>query len=112
MAETLVEYEFRWQEAWQENIKTTKQRLSASLIARHPKTGKLFVNFDPHISLLIREAKILDRLEMDIPEDARMLILREKKLKEYFDELKFILEVSNPVTPSSCRIRTLLPRDP
>lgn len=94
MAETLVEYELRWHQAWIESVEATIQGLNCNLISRHTQSGKLSVNFDPSIAQLIREAKIMDRMDMDIPECCRIVFLRGKKLKRCYDELKFVLDVS------------------
>ena len=52
----------------------------------------LFVNFDREILQLIREAKSLQRMCLNVPESARMVLLQEEKLKLYFNELKFALK--------------------
>lgn len=44
----------------------THTGLQATLIIRHPDDSKLYVNFDPEILQLIREAKCLDRLGIHI----------------------------------------------
>lgn len=60
---------------------------------RNPSTGKLSINFDGDIARLIREAKIMERMDMEIPDSGRIVFLREKKLKRCYDELKFVLDV-------------------
>lgn len=86
---------------WINSVEATAQGLNCNLIVRNPSTGKLSVNFDADIARLIREAKILDRMDMEIPDSGRIVFLREKKLKRCYDELKFVLDVSpSPVTCS------------
>mgnify|MGYP002393457647 CR=1 FL=1 len=48
---------------------------------RHPVTGKMEVNFDNEILQLIRETKWLLRLGLEVPEDAKMVLLQEEKFK-------------------------------
>lgn len=43
-----------------------KAGLQATLIIRHPDDGKLYVNFDQEIMQLIREAKCLDRMGIEV----------------------------------------------
>lgn len=46
------------------------------MIIRHPDDGKLYVNFDQEILQLIREAKILDRMGIEIPEAAKIALFQ------------------------------------
>jgi dynein heavy chain len=55
------------------------------------ETGKLYVNFDREIFQLIREAKCLVKLEVAIPEGAKMILLQEEKFKSYYNDLKYML---------------------
>ena len=50
----------------------------ATLIIRHPDDGKLYVNFDQEILQLIREAKILDRMGIEIPESAKIALFQAR----------------------------------
>lgn len=58
-----------------------------------PNLGKLLVNFDKEILSLMREAKWLQRLDIAIPETARMVLLQEEKFKHYFNQLTYSLKV-------------------
>ncbi|KFH02717.1 putative dynein gamma chain, flagellar outer arm [Toxoplasma gondii VAND] len=91
VAATLVEFELRWHQAWKESVPACKAGLQAPLLARHASSGQLFVNFDPDLVQLLREAKALDRLRLDLPEDAKIVLLRERKLKKYYEDLTFVL---------------------
>ena len=98
VARTLVAFEYLWYEAWCRSVETSKAGLQATLIIRHPDTQRLYVNFDPEILQLIREAKCLSRLGIDVPEAARVVMLQEDKFKNYFQELSYLLsEYSNVV---------------
>ena len=76
----------------EESVDQAKAGLQATLIIRHPQTGKLFVNFDREILQLIREAKCLRRIGVEIPEAAKMVLLQEDKFKSYYNELKYALD--------------------
>jgi len=87
----LIEFETLWVRAWCDSIEGAKAGLLASLIVRHPRTGKLFVNFDHEILKLIRDSKCLQRMQGDIPESAKMVLLQEDKFKFYHAQLKYVL---------------------
>jgi dynein heavy chain, axonemal len=103
VARTLVAFEYLWYQAWVESIESAKAGLQATLIIRHPDDGKLYVNFDAEILQLIREAKCLSRIGVDIPESARMVLLSEDKFKSYYNDLSFILKeyarISSKIIP-------------
>ena len=61
------------------------------MIIRHHKDNKLYVNFDLETLTLIREAKCLIRLGIEIPELAQIVVSKEQQLKIYYSELLFIL---------------------
>ncbi|KAL0622515.1 Dynein heavy chain 8, axonemal [Plecturocebus cupreus] len=55
--------------------------LQATLFVRHPETGKLLVNFDPKILEVVRETKCMIKMKLDVPEQAKILLKLESKLK-------------------------------
>lgn len=91
VARTLVAFEYIWYQAWVQYIDTAKAGLQATLIIRHPEDNKLYVNFDPEILQLLREAKCLDRMGIEIPEAAKIVLLQEEKFKNYYNELQYAL---------------------
>ncbi|CAM9666191.1 unnamed protein product, partial [Choristocarpus tenellus] len=100
VARTLVAFEYMWYDAWCKSVDMAKAGLAATLIIQHPQTGGLYVNFDPEILQLIREAKCLSRMGVSIPEPAKMVLLQEEKFKEYFNELKHALQEFQRVAQS------------
>ena len=62
--------------------------LQATLLVRHPDTGKLYVNFDPLIVELIRETDCMMKMGLEIPISARILFQRRDHLKSTEDKLK------------------------
>jgi dynein heavy chain len=91
VARTLVAFEYLWYEAWCKSVESSKAGLQATLIIRHPNNRKLYVNFDQEILQLIRETKCLDRMGIDVPTNARMVLLQEDKFKSYYNELRYLL---------------------
>ena len=91
VAKTLVAFEYLWYQAWVQSIDQAKAGLQATLIIRHPDDGKLYVNFDQEILQLIREAKCLDRMGIEIPDGARIVLFQEDKFKNYHNELHWAL---------------------
>ena len=91
VARALIEYETLWHHAWCKSIDAAKAGLQASLIVRHPKSGRLFVNFDREILQLMRETKCMQRIGIEVPESSKMVLLQEEKFKRYFHELLFAL---------------------
>jgi dynein heavy chain len=49
------------------------------------------VNFDQEILQLIRESKCLDRMGVDVPDGARIVLFQEDKFKNYHNELHWAL---------------------
>mmetsp|Transcript_13743 Transcript_13743/g.31844 ORF Transcript_13743/g.31844 Transcript_13743/m.31844 type:complete len:4493 (+) Transcript_13743:136-13614(+) len=92
VARALIEFETLWHHAWCKSIDAAKSGLQATLIVRHSRTGKLFVNFDREILQLIRETKCLQRISIDVPESAKMVLLQEDKFKSYYNQLSFALK--------------------
>ena len=51
---------------------------------RHPEDqNMLLVNFDPYIFEVIKEAEYMMKLDLDIPESARVLVHERDRLKAY-----------------------------
>ena len=82
--------------------------LHATLIICNKKNGKLFVNFDSEIFQLIREAKCLVKLGIDIPEEAKIVLLQEETFKAYYNDLKFMLSEYERITARIIPVTTKL----
>ena len=130
VARTLVAFEFLWYKAWVQAIDQAKTGLQATLIIRHPDDNKLYVNFDHEILQLIKEAKCLDRMGIEVPENAKialfqvrqrkistlsailtnsfLLFLQEEKFKTFYTELHWALteydEILAEVVPVTAMI--------
>ena len=91
VARTLVAFEYLWYKAWTESIETSRAGLQATLIIRHPEDSKLYINLDPEILQLIREARCLDRIGIEVPEVARIILYQEESIKIRFETLTDML---------------------
>jgi dynein heavy chain len=107
LARTLIEFETLWFQAWQRSTDQAKKGLRSRLIVSDPSNNnKLFVNFDHGVLTLMREAKHLQLMGFEIPNSARVVLLLEEKLKNYYNEINYALSVYNRVlglVPLVCR---------
>lgn len=92
LGKQLTVYEMWYYQNWCSDIEKSKAALQATLIIRHDELKKFLVNFDPEIMQLIREAKCMDRVGIEIPESARIILLQEEKFKMYYNELTYVLK--------------------
>lgn len=66
---------------WFRAVEAAKSGLHASLLVKHPESGDLFVNFDPQIMELIQEAKCLQAMGLEIPREAKELVVKEETIR-------------------------------
>ncbi len=85
----LFKFEQLWMDAWENTIEQAKSGLKVTLLVK--VDDKFFVNFDREILQLIREMRWLMRLGVEIPENAKMVLLQEQKFKYYNNQLWHIL---------------------
>ncbi|XP_064365601.1 dynein axonemal heavy chain 8 [Dromaius novaehollandiae] len=81
IAYVLVEFEVLYHNAWVKEISQLQYALQATLLVRHPKTGKFLVNFDPKIQEIVRETKCMIKLGLEVPEQAKRIVKIENNLK-------------------------------
>ncbi|EMP24496.1 Dynein heavy chain 8, axonemal [Chelonia mydas] len=77
----LVEFEVLYHMAWVKEISQLQYALQATLLVRHPETGKLLVNFDPKILEIVRETKCMIKMGLEVPEQAKRVVKMENVLK-------------------------------
>lgn len=75
---TLFQFEYLWKQKWISDIDRARSGLQATLIIRHHEDNKVYVNFDIETLTLIRETKCLARIGVEIPENAKIVLYREK----------------------------------
>uniref|UniRef100_A0A8C8RGD8 Dynein axonemal heavy chain 8 n=1 Tax=Pelusios castaneus TaxID=367368 RepID=A0A8C8RGD8_9SAUR len=77
----LVEFEVLYHMAWVKEISQLQYALQATLLVRHPETGKFLVNFDPKILEIVRETKCMIKMGLEVPEQAKRVVKVENNLK-------------------------------
>ena len=87
VASALIEFETLWHEGWCDSIEICKAGLQATLLTKHNHNPNMFANFDPEILQLIREAKVLMQLGLDVPENARIVLMQDVKFKSLFGQI-------------------------
>lgn len=99
IARALVEYEIEEKRRWENSIEKAKEGLSMPLLMRDKKANNmLFVNLDPDIMNLIREAKCMSKMGIEIKESAKIVLLQEEKFKLYYNELDYLLKECERIT--------------
>lgn len=68
-------------------MEVVKSGLQSSLLVRHHETKELFVNFDPQILTLIREAECMARLNLEVPASAIDLRAKQNSLKDNYNAM-------------------------
>jgi len=92
IAQAFVAYEVLWGRAWQKAVEAAKVSINATVIVVHPEDGNLYVNFDLALLQVMREAKCMRPLGVDIPELVADMMLREATIKNYAARLSFLLD--------------------
>jgi dynein heavy chain len=97
VAAVLIEYELLYYRTWLRQVEIVMSGVHASLIVKNQETNEYLINFDPEIITLIRETECMNRLKLEIPQDAENLVMRQEIFKQHYDRLKvlfleFILE--------------------
>eukprot|EP00043_Microstomoeca_roanoka_P013217 m.129292 g.129292 ORF g.129292 m.129292 type:complete len:4796 (-) comp15694_c0_seq1:72-14459(-) len=109
LGHVLLEYELLHHRAWWKAVDASQSGLNSSLLVRHPDTGALLVNLDPQLPQVIRETKIMQKLNLEIPESAKLLCIQEDRLAQQKNQLQLMIEEYNRVfarVPE--RVETLL----
>ena len=68
-------------------MEVVKSGFQSSLLVRHPETKELYVNFDPQILTLIREAECMARLNLEVPAAAVDLRAKQNMLKQNYNAM-------------------------
>ncbi|GCB63443.1 hypothetical protein scyTo_0004418 [Scyliorhinus torazame] len=97
VARVLLEYEVLYHRAWMQQMDTVQFGFQASLLVKHPDTGEIFVNFDPNLTMLIREAECMARMGLEISEAAKALLQKRHILKKLYNKLQLLLEENSRV---------------
>ncbi|XP_039592867.1 dynein heavy chain 5, axonemal isoform X2 [Polypterus senegalus] len=97
VAKVLLEYEVLYHRGWIRQVEVAKTGLQASLLVKSSETGQLFVNFDPQILIVIREAECMLRMGLEIPPFALSLQQKQETFKKNYNKLQMVLEENRRV---------------
>ncbi|XP_078399005.1 dynein axonemal heavy chain 8-like [Cetorhinus maximus] len=97
IAYVLVKFEVLYHKAWTKEISAMRYILQATLLIRDPETGKLYSNFDHRILEILREAKCMLKMDLEVPELARRLLKTENMLKANSSNLESVLHAFKSV---------------
>ncbi|KNC49484.1 dynein heavy chain 5 [Thecamonas trahens ATCC 50062] len=104
LARALVEFETLYHESWMNSVEEVKYALNATLLVRNPGAKSvILVNFDSLIPKLIRETKAMQRMELEVPETAKLITMQEAKFKAHYNNLQYMLEEYS-------RVRSKIPK--
>ncbi|XP_069744234.1 dynein axonemal heavy chain 8-like [Narcine bancroftii] len=92
IAYVLVKFEVLYYKAWKKEIYAMKYVLQAPLLLRDPDTGKISMNFDHRITEVVREAKCMLKMDLEVPETAKHLLKNENILIFNHNCMKHILQ--------------------
>jgi dynein heavy chain, axonemal len=76
-----VAYEVLWGKAWQKAVEAAKVSINATVLVVHPEDGNLYVNFDSALLQVMREAKCMRPLGVEIPDLVADMMIREARSK-------------------------------
>jgi dynein heavy chain len=60
--------------------------LNSSLLVKDPETNEILVNFDPQVHELLKEAVYMQKMNLEISENARNLILQQPKIEGHYSQ--------------------------
>ncbi|KAG5461780.1 MAG: dynein heavy chain, N-terminal region 1-domain-containing protein, partial [Olpidium bornovanus] len=91
IARALIEFEALWYRAWYSVVDQEKSGLQATLLVAD-NDGNFYVNFDPQIHQLIKEAKCMQVLGLSIPDSIQNVCAKEMDYKNLSIGLQHILQ--------------------
>eukprot|EP00698_Gefionella_okellyi_P008565 TRINITY_DN2129_c0_g1_i1.p1 TRINITY_DN2129_c0_g1~~TRINITY_DN2129_c0_g1_i1.p1 ORF type:complete len:4495 (+),score=1467.97 TRINITY_DN2129_c0_g1_i1:46-13530(+) len=91
LAKAVIGFEILWHQGWCKAVQEAKAGLQATLLVKHPSSGRIYVNFDLDVVRLLREAKALQRMGLDVPAGAIAVLLQEGRLKVFADRLQHMI---------------------
>ncbi|CAF0945608.1 unnamed protein product [Adineta steineri] len=91
IAEALLQYEILFYRNWERSIDLIKKGMESSVLIRNPETKEEYVNFDPQVLELIKDAQYLAKLGLDIPEVATTLLRQEEQIRQTSVKLQELL---------------------
>nr|XP_054361159.1 dynein axonemal heavy chain 5 [Mirounga angustirostris] len=91
VAKVLLEFEVLYHRASLQQVEEIHIGLGASLLVKAPRTGELFVNFDPQILTLFRETECMMQMGLEVSPFAAALFQKRDVYKKNFSNMKMML---------------------
>ena len=91
MAQVLIEYELVHYHSWCKSIEIIITGLNSTVLVKDTDSDELYLNFDPQINELLKETNHMIKLGLDIPEEAKNLLLIQDKIEKNAEKVKEIL---------------------
>ncbi|KAK4886462.1 hypothetical protein RN001_002733 [Aquatica leii] len=95
-----VHYEDIYHESWFKHIPQVRSGLSAPILLVHNRTKKFVVNFDPYIIEGIRETEYMYKLDLPIPDVAKVLVFCKDKIMHSWEVVKQLVDRNNKMRNS------------
>lgn len=97
-AKLLIEFEDVWLDAWKDSVAAALEGLRATVLVRHPQTNQLIVNFDRNIYILMREAKLLIGMGINLPSEAQVIFANRDRILRISTDVSHMVSEYNRVT--------------
>jgi|MDSW01.2.fsa_nt_gb dynein heavy chain len=111
VSKAIRKYEKSKFDDWKESVNKRAMECLKQPIFRAEDDGKIVVNFDKELVVLIRESKYLDRMGFAVPETALNVTLQEDKYHSFVESLNAMLGAYTAVISSLSPVETELLRD-
>ncbi|XP_071095783.1 dynein axonemal heavy chain 8-like [Haliotis cracherodii] len=92
VAKVLVEFEILYHSAWVKSVELANGYLQVPLLVRNPTTDTFLTNFDPYIFEVIKEAEYMLKLDLDVPDAAKLLIHSTEQLRTNLNKIQTLLD--------------------
>eukprot|EP01135_Chromosphaera_perkinsii_P011757 Nk52_evm3s2496 gene=Nk52_evmTU3s2496 len=91
LSATFVEFEMLWHAEWCKTVTPILSATQSTIFSGDLSQDKIYVNFDPKVSELIREIQCMSRLGLKVPEECAIFAKRSKALRVTVEKLHFLL---------------------
>ncbi|KAG5868053.1 hypothetical protein JTB14_022256 [Gonioctena quinquepunctata] len=92
-----VHYENIYHEAWFAYAGQVRNCLMTPILTKHEKTRRYYVNFDPYIAEVIREAEYMYKLDLAVPDVGQVLVFCKEKLLNSYEVVKALVQRNDTI---------------
>ncbi|XP_053374157.1 dynein axonemal heavy chain 8-like [Mercenaria mercenaria] len=100
LAKVLLEYEVMYHVAWKKSVEVCTNNLQVPVLIKHPTKEQLMANFDPYIFEVIKESEYMIKRDLDIPDDAKVLVHSTEKLRDHYEKMQMLLGENTQIRSS------------